>query len=76
MVVALIIIAAVLLVLVAVINLKGWRTRRATREHEQDKARVTAEKGKAQHERSSARQAGVRAAYAERPQKVGSDTDE
>jgi Na+-transporting methylmalonyl-CoA/oxaloacetate decarboxylase gamma subunit len=76
MVVALIIIVAVLLVLVAVINLKGRRTRRATREHEQHEARVTAEKGKAQHERSSARQAGVRAAYAERPQKAGSDPDE
>jgi type II secretory pathway component PulM len=75
MVVALIIMVAVLLVLVAVISLKGWRPRQAMRKHEQDEARVTAEKGKAQHERSSARQADVRAAYAERPQKVGSDTD-
>ena len=74
--IVLIIIVAVLLVLVAVINLKGRRARRATREHEQEKARVTAEKGKSQHERSSARQADVRAAYAERPQKTGSDPDE
>ena len=73
---ALIIIVAVLFALVAVVTLKGRRARRATREHEQREARVSAEKGKAQHERSSARQAGVRAAYAERPQEAGSDPDE
>jgi Na+-transporting methylmalonyl-CoA/oxaloacetate decarboxylase gamma subunit len=76
MVVALIIVVAVLLVLVAVIGLKGRGARRATREHEQDEARVTAEKARAQHERSSVRQAGVRAAYAERHQKVGPDSDD
>jgi Na+-transporting methylmalonyl-CoA/oxaloacetate decarboxylase gamma subunit len=74
--VALIIIVAVLFILVAVVSLKGRGARRATREHEQDKARVTAEKGDAQQERSSARQADVRATYAERPEKVGSDTDD
>jgi Na+-transporting methylmalonyl-CoA/oxaloacetate decarboxylase gamma subunit len=74
--VALIIIVAVLFVLVAVVSLKGRRARRAAWEHEQGEARVTAEKGKAQQERSSARQADVRAAHAERASKVGSDTDD
>ena len=74
--VALIIIVAVLFVLVAAVNLRGRRARRATREHEQDEARSIAEEGKAQHERSLARQAGVRAAHAERASKVGSDSDE
>jgi Na+-transporting methylmalonyl-CoA/oxaloacetate decarboxylase gamma subunit len=74
--IALIIIVAVLFALVAVVTLKGRRARRATGKHEQDEARVTAERGKAQHERSSARQAGVRAAYAERHQKADPDPDE
>jgi uncharacterized membrane protein YccC len=74
--IAIIVLVAVLFAFVAVLTLKGRRARRAMREHEQDEARAIAEKGKAQHERSSARQAGVRAAYAERPQKAGSDTDE
>jgi hypothetical protein len=74
--VALIIMVAVFFLLVAVVSLKGRRARGAAQEHEQDEARITAEKGKAQHERSSARQADVRAAHAERASKVGSDTDE
>jgi hypothetical protein len=74
--IALIIIIAVLFALVAVIILKGRRGRQAALEHEQGEARVTAEKGKAQQERSSARQADVRAASAERASEAGSDSDE
>ena len=73
--VALIIVIAVLFVLAAVVSLKGRRARRATREHEQGKARVSADEGKAQQERSSARQAGVKAAYAEPASKVGPDPE-
>jgi hypothetical protein len=74
--VALIVIIAVLFLLVAVVSLKGRRARGATRDREQGEARITAEKGKAQQERSSTRQADVRAAYAERASNVGSDTDD
>jgi Na+-transporting methylmalonyl-CoA/oxaloacetate decarboxylase gamma subunit len=74
--VALIIIIAVLFVLVAVVSLKGRRAQRATRDAEQGEARVIAEKAKAQEERSTARQAGVRAASVERASEVGSDSDD
>ena len=74
--VVLIIIIAALFVLVAVVSLKGRRAQRATREDEEGEARVIAEKANAQAERSTARQAGVRAASAERASEVGSDTDE
>ena len=74
--IALIIIAAVLLAFVAVVTLKGRRARRATREHERGEARVIAEQAKVQHEESEHRQAGVRAAHAERASKSGLGTDE
>ena len=74
--IALIIMVVVLLAIVSVVALKGRPARRAVREHEQGEARVRAEKGKAQQERSSARQADVRAAHAERASNVGSDTDD
>lgn len=74
--IALIIIVAVLLALVPVVALKGGRARRAVREHDQGEARITAEKAKAQQERSSARKAGVRAERAERASKVSSDSDD
>jgi hypothetical protein len=74
--VVLIIIVAVLFVLVPVIILKGRRGRQAAWEHKQGEARVIAEKGKAQHERSRVRQADVRAAHTERASKVGPDSDE
>jgi Na+-transporting methylmalonyl-CoA/oxaloacetate decarboxylase gamma subunit len=74
--IALIIVIAVLFVLAVVVSLKGRRAQRASREDEQAEARVIAEKAEAQGERSTARQAGVRAASAERASEVGSDTDE
>ena len=74
--VALIAIVAVLFLLVAVVLLKGRSARGAAREQEQGEARITAEKGKAQQERSSARQADARAAHAERASNVGSDADD
>jgi hypothetical protein len=74
--VVLIIIIAVLFVLVGVVAVKGRRGRQATREQERTEAGVTAEKAKAQQEGSLARQAGVRAAHAERAPKVDSDGNE
>jgi hypothetical protein len=74
--VAIIIIIAVLFALVLVITVQGQRARRAGREHEDAEARVTAGKAEAQHEESLRRQAGVKAAHAERAPKVRSDTDE
>ena len=74
--VALISIIAVLLVLAGVVSVKGRRGRRAAREQEETEARVTAGKAKAQQERSTARQVGVRAAHAERAPEVDSDTNE
>jgi hypothetical protein len=74
--VLLFIIVAVLLVLCGVIVLKGRGGRRATREHEQAEARVSAEKGKVQHADSQRRQADVKAAHAEqRASRAGSGTD-
>jgi Na+-transporting methylmalonyl-CoA/oxaloacetate decarboxylase gamma subunit len=74
--VLLLIIVAVLLVLCAVIVLKGRGERRATLEHEQAEAHVRAEKGKAQHAASQRRQADVQAAHAEqRAARAGTDTD-
>ena len=74
--VLLLIIVAVLLVLCAVIVLKGRGKRRATLEHEQAEARVSAEKGKAQHADSQRRQADVKAAHVEeRAARAGTDTD-
>jgi hypothetical protein len=74
--VALIVIVAVLVLLVAAVSLKGRRARRTARGHEQDEARVIAERGEAQHDESLRRRADVRAARAERDPRVGSDTDE
>jgi hypothetical protein len=74
--VVLIIVIALLLVLAAVVGLSGRGARRATREHEQNEARVIADKAKVQQERSATRQADVRAAHAERVSKVDHDTDE
>jgi hypothetical protein len=74
--VALISIIAVLFVLVGVVSMKGRSGRRAARQQEETDARVTAEKGKAHQERSTARQVGVRAAHAERAPEVDSDTNE
>ena len=74
--VALIIIVAVLFVLAAVVSLKGRRARGAAREDEQAEARVIAEKSKAQQARSTARQAGVKAASAKRASEAGSANDE
>jgi hypothetical protein len=74
--IALISIIAVLFVLVGVVAVKGRRGRRAAREQELSEARVTAGKAKAQQEGARSRQAGVRAAHAERAQKVDSDTNE
>jgi hypothetical protein len=74
--VALIIIVAVLFGVVAFVSLKGRGARRVAREHERGEARVSAEKGKAQHEESQRRQADVRAAHAERASNVGPDTDD
>ena len=73
---ALVIVIAVLFAVVVVIMLKGRRARRAAWEREQGEARVIAEEGKAQQERSSARQADVRAAHAERATRVDTDFDE
>ena len=74
--VVLIIAVAALFVLLAVVSLKGRGARQATRKHEQGEAHVAAEKGKAQQERSSARQAEVRATHAERASAAGTETDE
>ena len=74
--VVLIIIVAVLFGAVAFISLKGPAARRTARGHERDEARVSAEKGKAQHAESQRRQADVRAAHAERVSDVGADADE
>jgi Na+-transporting methylmalonyl-CoA/oxaloacetate decarboxylase gamma subunit len=74
--VALIIIIAVLFLLAAIVTLKGRRGRQAAREQEQAEAGVRAGEAEAQHGESQRRQAGVRAAHAERASKVGSDTDE
>jgi Na+-transporting methylmalonyl-CoA/oxaloacetate decarboxylase gamma subunit len=74
--VVLISVVGVLLVLVAVVTLKGRRGRRAGWKQEEAEAGVTAKKAEAQHDRSLARQADVRAAHAERASKVGPDTDD
>jgi hypothetical protein len=74
--VAIISFIAVLFVLVGVVSVKGRRGRRAAREQELTEARVTAGKAKVQQESSRARQAGVRAAHAERAPKIDSDTNE
>jgi hypothetical protein len=74
--VAIIGIIAVLFVLVGVVIVKARRGSRAARNQEQAEAGVRAGKAEAQHDRSRARQADVRAAHAERASKVGSDTDE
>jgi hypothetical protein len=74
--IALIGIIAVLFVLVGVVSMKGRRGKRAAREQELTEARVTAGKAKEQQEGARARQADVRAAHAERAQKVDSDTNE
>ena len=63
--VVLVIVIAVLFALVAIVSLKGRRARQTARGHELGEARVSAEKGKAQQERSTARQADVRAAREE-----------
>jgi Na+-transporting methylmalonyl-CoA/oxaloacetate decarboxylase gamma subunit len=74
--VVLISVVGVLLVLVAVVTLTGRRGRRAASKQKQAEAGVTAENAEAQHDRSLARQADVRAAHAERASKAGSDTDD
>ena len=69
----LIIVIALLFILAAVVGFSGRGARRATEEREQDEARVVAERAKDQQDRSTARQAGMRAAHKERVSVSGVD---
>jgi hypothetical protein len=73
---ALMIVLALLILLIAAISVRGLLKSRAGRKQEQAEAGVRAGEAEAQHDRSLARQAGVRAARAERAPTVDSDTNE
>ena len=74
--VALMIFLALLIALIAGISVRGLLKSRAGRKQEQAEAGVRAGEVEAQHDRSLARQAGVKAARAERAPKVDSETNE
>jgi hypothetical protein len=74
--IALMIVLGLLIVLIAGISVRGLLKSRAGLKHEQAEAGVRAGEAEAQHDRSLARQADVRAAHAESAPKVDPDTNE